>query len=119
MTDYNSVFEQLMVILGCAQNELADFENHINSSIEYVQSILTDKEKADDLRIINLCAAAAAVKIAVIKDVDSDDISSFSAGDVSYTKDTSPIDRLKALYEIARNECGAMIYDNAFSFEAV
>lgn len=119
MTDYNLVLEQLMIILGCEQEELADFESYINSSIEYVHSILTDKEKADDSRVINLCAAAAAVKIAVIKDVDSDDVSSFSAGDVSYKKDTSSLDKLKALYNIAKNECGAMICDNAFSFKAV
>lgn len=119
MTDYNLVLEQLMVISGCTQEELTGFESYINSSIEYVHSLLTDKEKADDLRVIHLCAAAAAVKIAVIKEADSDDISSFSAGDVSYTKDTSSVDKFKVLYDIARNECRVLLCDDAFSFKAV
>ena len=119
MTDYNSVKNQLVIISQMTEEEIEKYENCINSSIEYVFSALVSEEYCNDSRVIHLCAVNAFLKIALIKEADSDGISSFSAGDVSFSRDASSLDRIKLLYELARDECKDMVVDNGFSFKVV
>ena len=119
MTDYNSVKNHLAAISGMTAEETEKYANCINGSIEYVCSKLGSEESCNDSRVINLCAVNAWLKIALIRESDSDGISSFSAGDVSFTRDASSFERLKLLYKLALDECRELISDSGFSFKAV
>jgi hypothetical protein len=119
MTDYNLVAQQLTSILGCDEEKTQGYENQINSSIEYINSILANSENENDVRIVNLCAVNTAVKIKLAENFSDESVMSFSAGDVSFSKDTSSFDNLSQLLKIAYIECKSLICDNGFSFKAV
>ena len=119
MTDYNSVAAQVSAVSGLSEEQLQAYSADINSAIEYGNSLLKDEKDENDVRVINLCAVYAAMKIALITEINSGDILSFSAGDVSFTKDASSAERLKLLFSIAMQECSGLLSDGGFSFRAV
>lgn len=119
MTDYNSVENHLAVISGMTAQETEKYADCIQGSIEYVCARLVCEEDCSDSRVINLCAVNAWLKIALIRETDSDGISSFSAGDVSFTRDASSLERLRLLGKLALDECSGLIADSGFSFKAV
>lgn len=119
MTEYNSVINQIAVITAMTSDEIEKYENCIKSSIAYVCSVLDSEDSCNDSRVVNLCAVSACLKIALIRESDSDGISSFSAGDVSFARDASSPDRLKLLYKLALDECRELVADSGFSFKVV
>ncbi len=117
MTNYSLVKDELMKALNCGEEEISEYESYINNAIACVASQLKNPEDKNDVRIVNLCAMRAYYQIVLIS--DNDDITSFKAGDVSYTKDTSSVSRAKALLNMALKNCGDLLQSAAFAFKAV
>ncbi len=118
MTDYSLVKEEIINISSFDEEKIDKYENFIMSAVSCIESLLKDKETENDIRIVHLCAVKAYYQI-VLMEQNNDGIASFSAGDVSYSVDTSSADRAKALIDIALSECSELISNSSFVFKAV
>lgn len=117
MTDYSLVENELMKALNCDNEQINEYESYINNAIASVASLLKNPQDENDARIVNLCAMRAYYQIILMS--DNDDITSFKAGDVSYTKDTSSVSRARALLDFALESCSDLVQNNGFAFKAV
>lgn len=89
----------------------------IISAIECTQQLLRTENFENDPRVIQLAAAKAYYMIACTE--NSDEFSSFSAGDVSFTKAKKSTDCAKNLYYSALYDCRDIIADSGFAFMGV
>ncbi len=117
MTDYSLVENELMKALNCDDEQINEYESYINNAIACVASQLKNPQAENDARIVNLCAMRAYYQIILIS--DNDDLISFKAGDVSYTRDTSSVSRARTLLDLALKSCSDLVQNNGFAFKAV
>lgn len=118
MTDYSLIKNKLIDIFHYSEAELETYSSFIEGAVDYAAHILIEEEKANDARIVNLCAVKAYYQIVLTSCAD-DGITSFKAGDISYTRDLSSVSRAKALLETALADCSDLIKNSRFSFKAV
>lgn len=118
MTDLELIRKDFAMLSGITEDEAAAYDALIKKEAEYISAVLCSGEDENDSRIVYLCAAKALYESALIN--QSECVSSFSAGDVSYSVDpTSIAERAKALYDSAMSECAALIKSGTFAFKAV
>lgn len=119
MIDESLVKEEIVSISSFDGEQVEKYKNIILSAVSCVESLLKDKKSGRDVRIIHLCAVKAYYQI-VLMEQNNDGVTSFSAGDVSYSVDTSSADRARALLDIALSECRElMVSSSSFAFKAV
>lgn len=118
MTDYSLVKAEIANISCFDDEQIERYKNFILSAMSCIESLLKDKETENDIRIVHLCAVKAYYQI-VLMEQNNDGVASFSAGDVSYSLDTSSAERAKALLDIAMSECTQLIHGGGFVFKAV
>ncbi|MGN1202224.1 MAG: hypothetical protein ACI4RF_02940 [Eubacterium sp.] len=118
MTDYDLVQNELIKILHCDEAQLEEYQPYINNAIAGLSSVLKSAEDEDDVRIVNLCAVKAYYQIILTSDAE-DGIVSFTAGDVSYKKDSSAVEKAKALVDMAMDNCCDLVQSGSFAFKAV
>lgn len=119
MTDYSKVANSLKQLLGCSDEEISSYEQFVENAVSYITPLLKDSQQENDSRIIYLCAVKAFYQIKLIEQIGDDDISSFTAGDVSYSKGTSHLDDVKRLVEEAVFSCKDLLVDTGFAFKVV
>lgn len=117
MTDYSLVKNELMNIMHCDKHTLEPYEPLVNNAVLSIASLLRDAQCENDSRIVRLCAVKAYYQI-ILSDSD-DGITSFKAGDVSYTKDLSSAERAEKMLRLAMKDCSNLIKSSSFSFRAV
>ncbi|MDE5985390.1 MAG: hypothetical protein K2H13_09070 [Eubacterium sp.] len=117
MTDYSLVENELVHILHCDAEKLGEYESYINNAVACISSHLKDIKNENDSRVVRLCAAKAYYQIVLSN--NEDDITSFKAGDVSYTRSLSSVTRAMAILDAAKSDCSALIKSSSFSFVAV
>jgi hypothetical protein len=117
MADYTQIKDRLALLTGCDAAELEQYESVIEDSADYVLSVLNDSKDFTEPAVQELCAARAYLKIAVCR--QTDDVVSFRAGDVSFTKKSSDIDKARELYSLAQSAAAEYITDGTFAFKAV
>lgn len=118
MTDLTLICNELKSIAALDSSELEKYKSCAESAAAYVAALLKDAEHENDSRIVHLCAVRALYQITLLKDF-GDDVTSFKAGDVSYTKGGSCIAQARELLAQAVLECGTLIRCTGFAFEAV
>lgn len=118
MTDNSLVKNELADIMHCEAKQLERYEAYINNAVLSTASLLKDVQDENDSRIIRFCAVKAYYQI-VLADNEDDGITSFKAGDVSYTKDSSSAERAEKMLKLAMRDCGELIKNSSFSFKAV
>lgn len=123
MTDLNLIKNELKAIMNCTDDEIEKYNSLIEGTASYVASLLSDLENENSSQIVYLCASRVYYQILLIN--QSDDVTSFKAGDVSFTRDTSALENSKDLYNLALEQCRDFIADNNklskdnFAFKAV
>lgn len=117
MTDYRLVENELVLILHCDAEKLGEYEPYINNAAACISTHLKDIKTENDSRIVRLCAAKAYYQIVLSE--NEDDITSFKAGDVSYTRASSSVTRARAILDAAKSDCSDLIKNSSFSFVAV
>lgn len=118
MTDLSKVWDEFAVLSSLGENEKEQYESLLYMSSEYVDSLLKNEEDENNSRIVFLCAAKAFYQYALSNQFDG--ITSFKAGDVSYSLDASScVENARAIYDFALEQCSALINDNNFAFKAV
>lgn len=116
MTDSNLVKNELVTIMGITQEDASAYDSLIDYTVSTVSQIIKDEKDENDIRIVYLCAVKAYYFLTLIQ---SDGISSFSAGEVSFSLDASAHSRAKALLNEAVLACSELISRNEFAFKAV
>lgn len=87
--------------------------------VENAVSVISDFTDCRDSSKLNyLCAVKANYDIVLISG-SSDNITSFTAGDVSITQGTELIEFAKQLYMNALNDCSDLVKDSGFAFLGV
>ena len=103
------------------QKKKGNHSNHIflcKMECEYINSLLKSSDDENNSCVIFLCAAKAYYRYMLTN--QSDGITSFKAGDVSYSLDTSSaLENARAIYNFALEQCASLIKNNHFAFEAV
>lgn len=117
MTDCTLIKNDLMLIMGIDSEEADKYDSFIVNAASFVSSVLSRAEQENDGRIVRLCAAKAYPLIML--SAQGDDIVSFKAGDISYTRSAGSLDNAKELYAIALEDCGGLIEGGSFAFKAV
>lgn len=118
MTDCSLVKAELACIMNCGEDEIEQYMLYIHNSVGYVSSVIRNTDDENDARILHLCAVRAFYSILLTQSTN-DGISSFKAGDVSYTMDMSALKGAKALLDMAVQSCSDLIKTEGFAFEAV
>lgn len=91
----------------------------LDASVTSVLDMLNESADVTDDRIMQLMAARAYLKICCI-DSDESGVTSFKAGDVSYTeKAGTALDGAKEIYALALDDCRQFISDTGFAFLGV
>ena len=116
MTDCSLVSNELKTLLAISSDDVEQYDSLVEYAVESVRPLIKNDVDENDVRIIHLCAVKAYYQIALTQ---CDGMSSFSAGEVSFSMDTSYPDRAKALLDEAYKGCGNLIGSNDFAFEVV
>lgn len=118
MTDFGLVKEEVIKISSLSENQIDKYDNFILSCVSCIEPLLKDKENENDARIVHFCAVKVYYQI-MLTEQNNDGITSFQAGDVSYTVDASAADKAKVLLDIARDDCKDLLQNSSFAFKAV
>lgn len=121
MTDLTLIKDELSSVMKLDDSEIEDSEQIITAAAQYIFSVLKNKENENDSSIVHLCAARAYYQILLIS--QRDDITSFKAGDVSFSRASSDLENAQRLYELALEQSSELLNSsgstNAFAFKAV
>lgn len=118
MTNISLVKNELLKIFNGDSDSIADFEGYIEAAVACVYSSLNDTDYENDPRIIHLCAVKALNQIALTRQQD-DGITSFKAGDISFSKDMSSVTIAKELLKNAYADCRDLLKSKTFAFKVV
>lgn len=117
MTDSNLVISELMLIMDCSREDAERYGTYIEAASGSVCSLLKSDADENDARIVHLCAAKTYYTILLTDDNGS--LSSFKAGDVSYTIEKNSLENARVLLENAYADCTDLIASGGFAFKAV
>ncbi|MCM1114361.1 MAG: hypothetical protein NC397_02570 [Clostridium sp.] len=115
MTDCSFVNQELKRLFDFEDTELEKYNDLIVNAVNCVNTLLKENADENDTRIVHLCAMKAYSQIEVLH---NDDVASFSAGDVSFTRDTSS-KGIELLLQEALNACSDLVSVSGFAFKAV
>ncbi len=117
MTDYNAVKNELYVLTGYESGQLDKYDNIIESICDSVFSQIKTSELEEDRRVIYLAAAKCNYQILLLN--QSESLTSFKAGDISYTMSSASVEGARELYNQAVKDCADLLRNESFAFEAV
>lgn len=101
-------------IFSLNNDEIKECDTYIEYAVKCVSPMIKDNVDENDIRIVHLCALKAYYYYSLMRD---DSISSFSAGEVSYTLNTDISSKLEALIEDAAVSCKDLLkHDNSADF---
>lgn len=115
MIDIERVIPVLAVLSGADSEELEQISPVIGNAV-YVVSRLVKEEEHNSDRAVYLAGAKANYDLSLIRNCDN--VTSFSAGDVSITQDRSYNPAKEILDETIKN-ASDIICDNGFAFMGV
>lgn len=118
MTDYGLIKNELMLIMDIDENEAGKYDRYIENAAQSVSSSLIQSEYENDYRVVHLCAVKVYYQLVLMQKTD-DSITSFKAGDVSYTKDSSFNMQARELLSLALQDCRGIVSDSGFAFEVM
>ncbi len=118
MTDLSLIKKDFIILSSYSEEEAKQFEPFMEAEAEYVSSLLKNKEDENKACVVFLCAARAYYQCFLTN--QSDGISSFKAGDISYSLDTSEaLNNARAICDFALAKCSAFLKDENFAFEVI
>ena len=113
MTDLSKIKEEFITLSSLSEEDAKKYQSLIEMECEYINSLLKSSDDENNSCVIFLCAAKAYYRYMLTN--QSDGITSFKAGDVSY----SALENARAIYNFALEQCASLIKNNYFAFEAV
>lgn len=116
MTDCSLVRHELKTLLSLTDDEVSNYDSLIICAVSWVNSMLKQEQSKNDALIVHLCAAKAYYQISLMQ---NDGISSFSAGEVSFSTSNNSFASAKCLLDDALSSCSDLIVNSSFAFKAV
>lgn len=117
MTDYLSVRAAVAALMSCSEEDLEKYNSLIESCCLTINDRLADAANENDPRILHFAAAKSYYQILLLD--QSENITSFKAGDISYTASSAAIDGARELYFQSAKDCGELLKDSSLMFKAV
>lgn len=117
MTDYNAVKNELCVLTEYESEQLDKYNGIIESICDSVFSQVKSLDDKADKRVIHLAAAKCYYQILLLN--QSESLTSFKAGDISYTMSSASVEGARELYYQAVKDCADLMKKDSFAFEAV
>ena len=117
MTDYDVIKNELANMMGCEVSALENYDSLIEHCTDSITARVRNAQAHSDSRLNTLCAVKSYYQILLAN--QSDNITSFKAGDISYSTDSSALDNAKSLYAAMLKDCSDIIDDGSFAFKAV
>ena len=115
MTDLSKIKEEFITLSSLGEEDAGKYQSLIEMECEYINSLLKSSDDENNSCVIFLCAAKAYYRYMLTN--QSDGITSFKAGDVSYSLDTSSaLENARAIYNFALEQCASLIKNNHFAF---
>lgn len=116
MINTKAVIKELSVLLGMNEDEAEKYSTVAENTAKSIEQLLKDNNCTEDKRIIYLCAVKAFYCIVLS---EKDDICSFSAGDISYSKNASAVENAEKLLKQAFLDCRDLLKSTGFAFKVV
>lgn len=116
MIDIENVNDILKSVGDYSDDQLKKYRKVVDNAVSVINSMT--ESQGSNSKIDYLCALKANYDI-VLLSASEDNITSFTAGDVSITQGTDLIAFAKQLYTNALNDCADLIKDNGFAFLGV
>ena len=116
MANNNTVIQELSVLLGIDEEDTVKYSSITENAVKSIEQLLKNDESIHNKRIVYLCAVKAFYRIVLS---EKDDICSFSAGDISYSKNSSAIENAEKLLKDAFKDCHDLLKDTVFAFKVV
>ena len=118
MTDLSLIKKDFIILSSYSEEEARHFESFMEAEAEYVDSLLKNEEDENKACIVFLCASRAYYQCLLTN--QSDGISSFKAGDISYSVETNEaLNNARAICDFALAKCTALLKDERFAFEVI
>ena len=119
MIDINAVKNTIKALSDYEDSELNRKQTVIENAISFVEGLISNINQENMQRAVMLAAARANYLLALLNSNEAG-ISSFTAGDVKFTKQgSSLIDTAKAFYENTLSDNADIINDSSFDFRCV
>ena len=121
MTDYSKVKDKLIMLLAGDYEEdgKLDYDGFVKNAVDCIASQVGEEALSLE-NVIFYFAARALYELRLVESMGADYVSSFKAGDVSFSKNAaSCLEQAEKLLNDARAACDGIIPDNTFSFKAV
>ena len=115
MTDCSLVKQELKALLSENDDEIENYGNLIECAVKWVSSLIENEKNENDALIIHLCAVKLYYQISLLH---NDSVSSFSAGEVSFSMENS-MESARKLLDDAILSCKKLLTGNCFAFKAV
>ena len=97
MTDLSKIKAEFITLSSLSEEDAGKYQSLIEMECEYINSLLKSSDDENNSCVIFLCAAKAYYRYMLTN--QSDGITSFKAGDVSYSLDTSSaLENARAIY---------------------
>lgn len=121
MTDYSAVTAELKILSALDDKELEQYKILVENICSSVSAQLKSDSDENDSRVIHLAACKSYYQILLLN--QSENLTSFKAGDITYSMSSATVDCAKVLYEQALGDCLELFKEepksDAFAFKAV
>ncbi len=118
MTDLTLIKKDFILLSSYTSEEAKQFESIMLMEAEYVDSLLKSSEDENKTCVVFLCAARAYYQCLLTN--QSDGVTSFKAGDVSYSLDLNEtVKNARAILDFALAKCAPIMKDENFAFEVI
>lgn len=119
MIDVKEVEKSLIDVFGYSEETLKEREGLIENAVNFVEHAVKSYKKKDEQRLVFLTAARANFYLALIGEKEGG-VTSFKAGDVSFTRgEGNDVELAKSFFDAAAQDCADLIKNNAFVFRSV
>ncbi|MDE7124218.1 MAG: hypothetical protein K2N83_01845 [Eubacterium sp.] len=108
MINTELVKASIMLMGDFEEDEIEKFSPVISSAVSATEAAIKEDADDNDPRVVQLAAAKAYHAICCSAS-QTDGITSFSAGDVSVTQKTDILSNAESYYEMALNDCRALL----------
>ena len=118
MTDLSLIKKDFILLSSYTNEQASRFESIMEMEAEYVDSLLKNSDDDNKACVVFLCSARAYYQCLLTN--QSDGVSSFKAGDVSYSLDLNEaVKNARAIVDFALAKCAPLLKDDSFAVEVI
>lgn len=114
MISIDRVEDILRAVCDYNDGDIERYSAIIEAAVSSAEKKAADESLHSDERIVMLAAAQANYSVCLA--AGADDITSFTAGDISLSRGSDALSRAKLFLQQAQEQCASIISDSGFAF---